>query len=482
MSTPWYKLEEDVRIKEVYSKYSLQDFWDWWCGDEKKVMEVRIKDFNTIKEVAEKYNLPFSASGIYVWNINMLKLVMKEVRDKTTIWFGINSRKKNWNRFGFKSFGGTDYNVSEIDVLFIDIDRVHKDGPATQRDLENADKLSNLIIERLGTQGWNKNYIKICSGNGVQLLIKLDIPLRMPEVDFIKQDKTGYYQNNDEFNKLRRLIPEGIGKDIVKFSKKFKDLEVEVDKSGFNIGRVAALPYTKNFKYNSFTWRGILEIKTETNEGFSDYILSKEDDIQQYTQKEVFTSKAIKRRDLISLDKIKDNILIKYMLENKLPEGMRNNYLWFQVKCLLRDSNIDIHSKEFKDVHNILEAKHGSLPTNLPEKRFTFDEHIVNKYFFVNLIPPIYPVYPKRTKRINMLIDDFKWEERDIFSYKNNNKYGNGVDIFEDINEFKKQLVEGDASNKDRYANFLKYCEEIYGEETTKYYFDYAMFKLLSYE
>ena len=482
MSEPWYKLKEDERVKKVYSKYTVQDFWNWWCGDENKVMEVRIKNFDKIKEIGQQYNLPFSASGIYVWDLNTLKFVMKQVRDDSAVWFGVNSRKKNWNRFGFKSYGGTDHNVSQIDVVFIDIDRVYKEGPANEKDLENANKLADLILERLATQGWNKNYIKICSGNGVQLLIKLDVPLRLPDVEFVKDGKSGYYQNNSEFDKLRRLIPESIGKDIIKFSKKFKELEVEVDKSCFNIGRVAALPFTKNFKYGGFTWRGILEIKTETNEGFSDYILSKEDDVIKYTERAVFTSRAVKKRDKITLENIRENILIKYMLENKLPEGMRNNYLWFQVKCLLRDNKIDLHSDEFRALHKELESKHGSLPINIPEKRFTFDENIVNKYFFINLLPPIYPVYPKKTKRIKMMIDDFKWEERNIFGFTNGEKYGDGIDIFEDIKEFKKLLKEGDASNKDRYANFLKYCEKQYGEEVTKYYFDYVMFKLLSYE
>jgi hypothetical protein len=58
--TEWYKLDEKERITEVYTKYSIKDFWDWWQGAEHKVMEVRIKDFLLIKQVSQKLNIPYS--------------------------------------------------------------------------------------------------------------------------------------------------------------------------------------------------------------------------------------------------------------------------------------------------------------------------------------------------------------------------------------------------------------------------------------
>ena len=72
----WYELDEGQRIKEVYSKYSIKDFWDWWSGGDTKVMEVRIKDYNIIKEVADKFKVPWSSSGVYVDNAIMLKQII----------------------------------------------------------------------------------------------------------------------------------------------------------------------------------------------------------------------------------------------------------------------------------------------------------------------------------------------------------------------------------------------------------------------
>jgi len=483
MTTEWYRLEENERIKEIYTKYSIKDFWDWWLGKETKVMEVRIKDFPLIKIVSKKFNLPYSPSGVYVWSVEQLKLVMKEVRDRATIWFGVNSRKQNWNKWGKKSFGGTDNNIRQIDILFIDIDRVEKNGPANRIDLENCDKMAELILERLATQGWNKNYCKVCSGNGVQLLIKLDVPIKLPEVEYISNGKDSYYMKNDEFEKLKRLIPEGVGNDILKFSKTYKkDLNVEVDKACFNIGRVAALPFTKNFKYGGFTWRGIVKLESGVNDGLSDHVLSKEDNIKIYNERAVFQSKALQRRDKIKKGELKDNMLIKYMLENDLPQGMRNNYLWFSVKCLLRDSGIDFNGEEFKKIHAQLEKKHGGLPPNIPDDKFSFNEDIVNKYFIINELIPIYPIYPYKTKKLDMKIDTFKWSDINDYTIIKNIPLTQQHDIMEDIVYFRNFLNEGDMNNIDKYAAFLRSCIEKYGEKTVKYYFEYVMLKLLSYE
>lgn len=475
----WYNLSTEERIEKFYRKFTLSDFWDWWAGKEHKVMEVRIKDYTLIKSLAETYNIPYSASGVYVWTDEMLKLVVSQVKNKATVWFGVNPRKKNYNKYGFKSFGGSDCNIQEIGFVFIDIDRKIKLGPATNIDLENCDKLANAIIERLQTEGWNKNYIKICSGNGVQLLIKFDFALKLPEIEFNNQYKT--YIENKEYNKLKNIIREGIGKDIMRFCRKYEnDLQVEVDKSGFNMGRVAALPSTKNFKYDGFTWRGIVELQNGANEGLSDYILSKENDIVVYESKAIFSKKSLNSRDRLIPGKLKNNILVKFMLEHELPYGMINNYLWFSFKCLLRDSKIDLHSEEFQKIHKQIEAKvKGQLPMNLPDERFGFDENIVNKYCIVNLIPPLYPVWPRRTKFINYGINDVTWEQIEL--QDGILKLSVDTDILQDLEQLKKKLII-EVINADLFRQFVKGCIEKYGEEKTKYYFDYVMKRYLSYE
>ena len=111
----WYEYDENERVKNVYGKTTLQD-------NQSKVMEIRIKDFLLAKQIANKLNLPYSASGVYVDNVEQLKYVLKLAREKVTMWFGINPKKKNINKWGKKSYGGKDINVNEIGFIFIDID------------------------------------------------------------------------------------------------------------------------------------------------------------------------------------------------------------------------------------------------------------------------------------------------------------------------------------------------------------------------
>ena len=474
----WYKYSESERITNVFSNYTIKDFWVWWQGDENKVMEVRIKDFLLIKEVSNLFEIPHSASGVYVNSAEELKAVIMYVRNKATVWFGVNSRRTNWNKYGRKTFGGLDANVLQIDYLPIDIDRVKKEGPAILVDLEACDKLANIILDRLATQGWNNSYCKICSGNGVQLLIKLDFPIKLPEIEFNNELKV--YTTNREFEKTKELIRNGIGKDIVKFCKKYQtELGVEVDKSCFNIGRVFALPQTKNYKYNGFTWRGIIELKKGINEGLVDHIMNKSDDEEVYVKKNMFITKGLNTRDRIKQGALKDNILIRFMLDNDLPTGMRNNYLWFQVKCLLRDSKYDIKTDEYKQIHIQLEKKYGLLPSNVPDKKFVFDENIVNKYCIVNSIVPIYPLWPKRNKRNDRYINDVVWD--DLYLAENETVLDTTNDIIEDLAELKKQLKDT-PENKIVFLNFIKGCISKYGIKKTKYYFDNIMKRYICYD
>ena len=121
------------------------------------------KDYKMIKHVANTLDVPWSPSGVYVFNAEDLEKVIKMTRGNVTTWFGINPRKKNWNKHGNQAYGGGDAFVESFSHIFNDIDRVSKDAnPATKEDLKNADILANLILERFATEGWNKNYIKMC--------------------------------------------------------------------------------------------------------------------------------------------------------------------------------------------------------------------------------------------------------------------------------------------------------------------------------
>lgn len=484
----WYEYNENEKVKNVYSKTTLQQFWNWWSNNENKVMEIRIKDFNLIKLVAIKNKLPYSASGIYINNVIQLKKVLSETRDKAVLWFGINPRKKNINKWGKKGFGGSDTNVNEIGFIFIDIDRKNKiDKPATEVELKDADILSDKILGRLEIEGWNKSYIKLSSGNGVQLLIKLDFPLKLPEVEFTKVQvgKEWFYTPilNNEFSLYKEYIRKGIGDQILRFSRKFKDeLRVEIDKSGFNIGRVAALHCSKNLKYNDeIRWRGIIELKDGINIGLTDYILSKEEDIKNFKQRNVFIkSKTLNDKNRIKKGKMAEHKLIKFILNPNLPIGGGNNKLWFQVKCLIRDSKIDLNSEEFREFHKKLQILWKTqLASNLPTENFSFDENIVNSYCIDHCIPLIYDFWPqKKILRETYKKDILKWEHKNgckIMKLDKNNT------IQEDLRYCSNKLIEGDRSNYIVLGEFINGLISKYGEEKTQYYFNNLFDRAFNY-
>jgi len=476
----WYEYNEEERIKNVYSKYTIEDFWNWWSSFNNQVMEVRIKDWAIIKQVANKYKLPYSYSGVYVCSHQQLKAVIAFVRDKATIWFGINSRKKNYNKKGWKVFEGKDVNVDSVEFIFIDIDRINKeDRQASKQELKNCDDLANLIIERLKTQGFDKNYCKICSGNGLQLLIKLDIPIKLPNLIF--DNKNNIYEPNTEFEKVKILIRNGIGKQIKTFCDKYEDsLQVEFDKTGFNMGRVAALPVTKNFKYNGFTWRGIVELKNEENVGLTDYILTFEDDKETFKINNIFRTKNLTRQNIIRVGKLKEHPLARFLLDNKFTMGGINNTLWFQLKCLLRDSNFNFNSKEFITYHNQIKQKHNRTFTlNIPDNNYRFEEGAVNNFCIFNGYKPVFDLWSTRTKKLDMKLENMKWENKNITNMKI--IIQKNTNIFDDMKKVKEYLKEGDFNNLDVIGGFINACIEKYGEEKTRFWFENIFYKYFTF-
>jgi hypothetical protein len=358
----WYEYNIKDRYEKIYNSFSLEDFWNWWSDKEDAVMEVRIKSFDKIKEFSLKYKMPMSASGLYVKSAKQLQLVVDVFGKTTTMWFGINPKKRMMNKYGKMRFAGTDVNITQIKFLFIDIDRVKKDGPANKTDLMNADFLSNKILNELEKSGFNKNYLKICSGNGVQLLIKLDIPIKIPEPEYNQETST--YIEDALFNNMKNTIRLGIGKVLSSFSTKFrKEYNVEVDNSGFNMGRVGALHKSFNFKYDIPIPRGIVEIKSEgTNDGMSDYLKhifeSKQEIIELKKQFNKNTKTVLLKEYKIIENALNKNVLVDLMLKHTFPDGGINNTLWYGIKILLHHTGISLHDNEYINIHNQLKSIH----------------------------------------------------------------------------------------------------------------------------
>jgi hypothetical protein len=473
---------DEDRIKNIYGNFTIEQFWDWWNDNKNRTMEVRIRDYNLIKEVANKLYLPYSPSGVYVNSYLQLKNVIAFARNKATMWFGIQPRKKNWtNNINFKVFGGKDYFVDEIAFIFIDIDRTSKEeGLASQNSLMNSNKLADLLLEKLHENNWDNSYIKICSGNGIQMLIKLDIPFKLPSITYDNEKQI--YIEDIEFEKTKLLIRNGIGKQIINFCDKFKnDLNVFVDNSVFKLSVVGALPFTKNYKFNSYRWRGIIDIKEGKNEGLSDYCLKYIDNIKEFKIKNIFSKSRSLRNDvLIKPGELLKNPLAKFLYEYDFPNGGINNTLWFQLKILLRDSKFDLNNKEFIEYYNYIKKKHNrTFSLNIPEDKFVFDENTINNYSINNMMDIIYPLWPKRNK-YNKMYDKIDWDIVNIINKTIELPQNNS--LLDDLTLCKNLLLKNSYKNNEIIYMFTKGMIKKYGNDKAKYYFSKLYDKWFNYD
>lgn len=470
----WYDMTEDERISKVYGKYTIKQFWDWWdCG----VMEVRIMDFKLIKRLASYLNLFYNMSGVYVKDAKELKDVIYSSKGVMK-WFGINPRKRNYNKFGKKVIGDTEHHVDSISYIAIDIDRKEKEGPATNEQLRNCNTCADGILDVMKDNNWSKSYIKLCSGNGVQLFIKLDVPIVLPDCEYSMESKG--YLFSEEFEKTKRVLVDGIGKQISNFvRKKYSELGCDIDRTGFRIGQVMALPFTKNFKHGSFTWRGIIDMKDEENEGLSDYIM------EQKGKYRIVNPIFAKSRGIsayrIRKGKLLKHSLIKFILENRFPEGYINNTVWFSIKLLIRDSKYDTTSAEFSKFHAKIKSIHKrTFSLNTPLMRFTFDPDIINNYCIKHYMPLVFPYKDKLDKAWNKRGGktdyrlDISWYAYDTRKYgiKECFPLDKDSDIFEDVRAFKKGLEEKINSNQCNFVIFVNSLVEKYGKDNVKYFFD----------
>ena len=484
----WYDLTEAERVKQVYSKHSIADYWNWWNSNEPKVIEVRIRDYALIKQTVNKYGLPYSSSGVYVKSAQELKAVIAFVRDKATCWMGLNPRKKNVQANGWKTYSGgqrggsSDDNIASIDFIFIDIDRKTKIKPANNKELKNADIMAEKIIEKMSVHKWANSYAKIASGNGVQLLFKLDVPITIPNRTYNMDKK--YYEHSEEFDKLKGLVKEAVGTNIKRYTKCYEDeLMVEIDTSGFNINRVCALPVTKNFKYNSYQWRGIIEMKDGTNDGLSDYILSKMNDVKFFKSKNLFVKhKNTNSKLLIKPGKLKENVMVRLLMNNDMSVwwDKLNDVFWFQLKALMRDSKVDLNSNEFREFHRELEQKYnGRFTTNYPKKEYDFNQNVVNSFCINNAIEPLYPLWPQKNKQTDMKLDEMKWGMQKLTSEII--ELDSITNVSEDLHFMKNKLTSGDYNNVKTVAMFINGCIKKYGEKRAKYFVDYLFDRYFNY-
>lgn len=466
----WYELTHKERYDQIYTKITTQEFWDWWSNKKEQYMEVRIKDFKALKAYAEKYNIPFSASGLYVKNSWQLKKVINHFRATSVMWFGINPRRPIRDKYGRLKFSGKDINIKEIQHMFIDIDRVIKEGPATNEDLMNADILTNNLLKELNKAGFANNYIKICSGNGLQLIIKLDEPIKLPEPEYNEDGKI--WVETPEFIEAKNTIQKGIGPILEGYSKIYaEELNVEIDKTCFNMGRVGALHGSFNLKYEKPIPRGIIQIINKApNKGLTKYlkeIYNKKNIRQEFKneiQKEQTPIKLSKEQRMLK-NELDKNVLIKIMTTHEFPAGGINNRLWYSIKILLHSAGITTQDTQYIKMHQTLRTLHNrGFTDNGLEPQYKNNHKGPIKETDINAVPNIVNKYLRQNKIKNIKTGE-TYYHKPIFNVAPKGKIREKITIQITPELIKKQSTKKHKLNKlkdDPLTDIRDLTDEIY--------------------
>ncbi len=165
--------------------------------------------------------------------------IVQELNGKYNLYAGLNERIEN---------GTLAKDVISVKRLFVDIDCIKK--PASQEDLKEAERITDLIISDIEKQTGLKT-IKIYSGNGYQLVYSI------PEIEI------------NEFN--RKEVEGKIQQFLKDLIKKYSNDIVKLDNVG-DLPRIIRITGTTNIKGGKVS--EFIETCIEENSKLKDYILS----------------------------------------------------------------------------------------------------------------------------------------------------------------------------------------------------------------
>jgi NurA-like 5'-3' nuclease len=441
---------------------NIENFWEWF-NPNNNVYEFRIMNFELIKHIVKSLNIPYSVSGLYISTIEEYKSVLPYIKGKENVWLSVNPRKQAYlvskdNKI-YKSYTGKDIGVESINHIFIDIDPIEKRFENRINNLKKMYEFVKILLNDLKQQNIT-NVALICSGYGYQLLIKLDVPLMLPEQTWDGKN----YISNTNFESYKILIKKVFfSKLFKKYGSVAKDYGCDIDKSACNIGRIFAAPGTMNIKHNKSVPRVVLNLGDGENNGLSDWLI---DEIKNVKTAQVYNVNT-NNKQLSSYFKLTEktlinNELVQFILKtNNLPEGGRNNMLLFSLKCLIKDNNIDFNSSVVKHIKMLLDNKWGrNNPMNIPENRFHFSSNIPNNFCIYNSLPLLYKFYsdskPVKPRDI----------AKHIYTYINYKMYPlkediiiSGESIVERVYNLRKLLLDCDDYVKTLYSG-LYYMEK----------------------
>lgn len=465
-----YRSINNERTK--FNMINKEKFWQWLNPDE-QVFELRIKDFNIIKKTAQKYSLNYSASGLYINTAAQFDMLTKLLaKMKTTCWLSLNPKKKCFNNYGNLNYSGKDNGIYSISNILIDIDPKERFTDKDERieQLKKCYAYASLIIDDLKKININ-NYTLLNSGYGVQLILKLDEDIVLPDCPYDYKIKS--YTPTEEFNKYKTLIKKVFITQLTKKynTKKFKEeYGCDIDLNCSNISRVFSCPYTFNNKNSMSVQRTVLKIQNEVkNEGLSDALLNELENLEMpiYNKQNLKTPQ-LKKEFKTKPSTIHDSALVKFMLTADIePNTGINNILVFSFKCLCADNNISLNEPEVLQLKVLLEKRFNrTIAWNTPEKHFHFNPNVINNYCMEQKFTPIYEVWYNKPKRREFEPHMFAWANYKALEWEPLTLEGST------INEVLYELAKRFDGTMEQMYGFIKWVEEFKDEDYAKWFLE----------
>lgn len=403
---------------EVYSKFSFEDFWNYISPDNRFIYELRIKTKKSdskdskeyIKEIGKFFHIPYHYSGVFVKNVSELRKVCVFCYQKElTLYISSNPKRKSLysGNARYPTYNGKMQSDEAIVSLLIDFDA--NEELKNNKEIDSAEEAYKVARKFLEDNKNIKNYLMLCSGNGVQIRIKLDGPIYLPAPTY---DQNNEFIITDEFDAYRYILKEAMREILPKYSTG----NIFVDMSSLELARVGRCPFSRNWKNeNNPKFSGIIEIKDEEeNSGLSQHILSffEKTKEKRSQAKKYENNRTLAKEFTHSASTIRFSPLAVALLKDRLPEGGRNNRLIYQFKLLVKNNNLDFNNVEIRELFRDMERIQGDIfPTNDPgaglfspdSVNIYFIEHGIEYYkkFKIVLYKPIYSVlyYIKKEKR-----------------------------------------------------------------------------------
>ena len=390
--------------KEVYSKFSFKEVWDFINPNNLQVYEIRmkakdpkIKIYSHIKKLANVINVPYHWTGVFITNESQFKACcIFGIKMKFTMYLSINPKRKSHHgkdNISWMTYNGKKQSELGYYNVFFDFDPTKKLKEKTTKTAEMCYRQAKKFLNE------NKNiksYMLMCSGNGIQIRVPMDSPIMIPEYEYDEKNQIIETDETDTYGSLMKTAMQHL-------ATKYSTSNVDVDITGFEIARVGRLPFSRNFKKDSPKSAGVIEIvNDEKNIGLYDYIMNFWDSVLEDKKKiKQYSDKRIYNEFAITEDNIKNSPFIKMLLKEELPVGGRNNVLFFQLKILLNNNKINYNNPKIKDlIRDIERVQNHFISMNPPDENIKFNPNAIINWCVNHAVKPIYTVlYDKKIKK-----------------------------------------------------------------------------------